>query len=379
MKIAKNALFVLISLSLLICFVSCSNGKQPEKTDSENDSSQQTESSQDQNDFFAQANLYEQILETTDVKCQHRNRGYYNFLHKSGNYIFYMTMEENSCLMSLNINTGETNQIAYVDVDVNNPIQYSSDKLTFNGSESGYAMQLLQYDIASEKLSIADKESNTMSEEETLYLYEQLTDFFRENVNEELQIYEDNVFRTDNDLYIFIDEYGVYKLDENNKPIQVSQYPADNYIIYNTEQKIIYQDNAIYYRAAAPHNDLIIKLENGKETIIKTADELQSKDINFTGSLISNTLAIRNDEVWYELSDERIGSNKVKYYINYIACVDENGNIKNIFNIGEPDLISFDDGYIYCYGLMNQEVALENDTERIYGFFRVKIDDTKVN
>ena len=139
MKIAKNALFVLISLSLLICFVSCSNGKQPEKTDSENDSSQQTESSQDQNDFFAQANLYEQILETTDVKCQHRNRGYYNFLHKSGNYIFYMTMEENSCLMSLNISevyqskeqlweencTDSCHDTAY-DTDVSNRVKHST-------------------------------------------------------------------------------------------------------------------------------------------------------------------------------------------------------------------------------------------------------------
>lgn len=304
MKTTKFALSMLMSVILLLSFVSCSNDNQQNgTTDVENKSSQLTDNTQNQKDFSEKANSYELILETTDVKCQHTNSGYYNFLHKSGNYIFYMTLKENSCLMSLNINTGETKQIAYVDVDANNPIQCSSDKLTFNGSESGYNMQLLQYDIASEKLSVADKESNTMFEEETLY--EELTDFFRENVNEELHIYEDNVFRTDNDLYIFIDEYGVYKLDENNKPIQVSQYPADNYIIYNTEQKIIYQDNAIYYRAAAPHNDLIIKLENGTETIIKTADELQSKDINFTGSLISNTLAIRNDKVWYELSDER--------------------------------------------------------------------------
>lgn len=378
MKTTKFALSILMSVVLLLSFVSCSNDNQQNgTTDVESKSSQLTDNTQNQKDFSEKANSYELILETTDVKCQHTNSGYYNFLHKSGNYIFYMTLKENSCLMSLNINTGETKQIAYVDVDANNPIQCSSDKLTFNGSESGYNMQLLQYDIASEKLSVADKESNTMFEEETLY--EELTDFFRENVNEELHIYEDNVFRTDNDLYIFIDEYGVYKLDENNKPIQVSQYPADNYIIYNTEQKIIYQDNAIYYRAAAPHNDLIVKLENGTETIIKTTDELQSKDINFTGSLISNTLAIRNDKVWYELSDERKNSNKVKYYINYLACVDENGNIKNIFNIGEPDLISFDDEYIYCYGLMNQEVAVENDTKRIYGFFRVKINDTKIN
>lgn len=393
---AKNIFLMLLSLTMLLSFASCSNDKQTEKSNGKNDSPQQTEDSQKQNGFSVQTNSYELIFETTDVKCQHHNRGYYNFLHKSGDYIFYMTLKENSCLMSLNINTGETKQIAYVDADINNPIQYTSTELMFNGSELGYDMKPMQYDIESEKLSDVNNKINAIDgeidaidnnemdviDESDLSQSIDITEIFRENVDEELYIDEDNIFRTDNDLYVFIDELGVYTIDENNKPIQLSKYPADSYIIYETEQKFIYQDNAIYYRAAAPHNDLIIKLENGKETVIKTADELKSQDLNFTGSLISNTLTIRNDEVWYELSDERyhyVDGNKVPYYITYLACVDENGNIKNIFNVGEPDLIAFDDEYIYYYGWMNQEAGIENGEDQIGGFFRIKIDDTKVN
>ena len=124
MKTTKFALSMLMSVILLLSFVSCSNDNQQNgTTDVENKSSQLTDNTQNQKDFSEKANSYELILETTDVKCQHTNSGYYNFLHKSGNYIFYMTLKENSCLMSLNINTGETKQISYVDVDANNPIQ----------------------------------------------------------------------------------------------------------------------------------------------------------------------------------------------------------------------------------------------------------------
>ena len=153
-NIAKNIFLVLLSFVLLLSFVSCSSNNQSEKTTVENESSQQTETIKNQNDIDNKS-AYELILETDKVKSEYTNsnRGYYSFFHKSGNYIFYMTLDVNSCLMSLNINTKETKQIAYVDVDVNNPIQYSSTKLVFNGSENGYNMQLMQYDILSQKLS----------------------------------------------------------------------------------------------------------------------------------------------------------------------------------------------------------------------------------
>ena len=192
-------------------------------------------------------------------------------------------------------------------------------------------------------------------------------------------------------LYIFTQEQGVYTVDSNSSLVQISQYPADRYIIYRPEQRFIYQNNALYYRAAEPHSDLIIKLENGKETVLKTSDVVQ--DTDFSGSPISGTVAIDdNDNVWSVINssdkvDYIVNGEKRQFYVYYLASVDENGNVKNSFEI-MGDVIAFDDGYLYCYGIVNRStifqqlkagVSIQDTDTPIYGFVKVKIDDTIVN
>lgn len=460
----KNIFLVLLSFMMILNFASCGNEKQIDETDLKNESNKQTENTMNPSDVESQSDLYELILETDKVKSEYTNSnsGYYSFFHKSGDYIFYLSLDVNSCLMSLNINTRETKQIAYVDVDVNNPIQYSSTKLVFNGSESGYNMQLMQYDIVSQKISeikienlgswklsgnslisindekiqyvnLATNEIEFVSTDEMSIPLRVLVDPANEDVfyftaydyNENFYLYSYNVstksFKQSWDLssllndslitptvfmdefcdsehieiinnymYVFTLEQGVYTVDSNGSSVQVSQYPANRYITYRPEKTYIYQNNAIYYRAAEPHSDLIIKLENGKETVIKTSDIV--KDTSLSGSPISGTVAIYNDSVWSVINssdkvDVIVNGEKRPFYVYYLASLDENGNTKNCFEL-MGDIIAFDNGYMYCYGIINRSsifqqlkagASLQDTDDPIYAFVRVKIDDTKVN
>lgn len=474
---SKSVFLVLLSFMMILSLTSCGNDKPTDETKDKptdetnvkNESSQQTENTMNLSGVENQSDLYELILETDKVKSEYTNsnRGYYSFFHKSGDYIFYLSLDVNSCLMSLNINTRETKQIAYVDVDVNNPIQYSSTKLVFNGSKNGYNMQLMQYDIVSQNLSeikienlgswkLSGNSLISINDEKIQYVnlttneiefvsmgsdtdemsnfpLRVLVDPANEDVfyftaydyNENFYLYSYNVntksFKQswdlnsllndslitpavfmdefcdsehieiiNNYLYVFTQEQGVYTVDSNGSPVQLSQYPADRYITYRPEKTYIYQDNAIYYRAATPHSDLIIKLENGKETVIKTSEIVQ--DTNFSGSPISGTVAIQNDDVWCVINssdkvDIMVNGVIKPFYVYYLASFDENGNTKNSFEL-MGDIIAFDDGYMYCYGIINRNIifqqlkagiALQDTDDPIYAFVKVKIGDTKVN
>lgn len=451
--IAKKIFFVAIFLVMILSLVSCGEENQTEETYNETVSSEQTDSTENKTDIKNQ-DAYEILLETSGVNCEYLSKGKYYFFHKSGDYIFYTTLDFNPCLMSLNIKTKETKQIAYINATINDPIQYSSTHLIFNGSESGYNMQYLLYDIANEALSIVlqgsssyngkpklvgnrlvflsnnhelcyidlskndeksvcikkveeyeliiDKANDNIfyyNDLDSLYSYDfglqkseficDLDSFIEADLIEHIEVEYDNgsdyVTVINGCLYVFTEEQGVYSVDSNGSPVQISQYPADGYLIYETEQKFIYQNDAIYYRAASPHDDLIIKLENGKETIIKPAEKIQTEnmnlaeDVEFTGLLAYDVQAIHNDEVWYNLIDENVNENNVRTYDNYIAAVDDGGNIKNIFAIEEFDIIAIDDDYMYCYGWLNKEERINNGADIIRAFIKVKIDDTAIN
>ncbi len=407
----------------------------------------------DSNDSVVQAtpqndiqnkDAYEIISEVSAIKYKHLNSGHYSFVRKIGDYIFYLSSDNDTCLMSLNIKTKKIKQIAYVEANYNNPIQFSSTKLAFIGSETGYDMQLLYYDVASETLSkvaqnsfnkglpklsgdylvyatqntaaegsfeircidlktnkekvvytdtserlkvLTDKTSESIFyfvDSKTLYSYDfalqktktvcDLSCLRENNLIQNFQVdYEDRdgyITVVNGYLYAFAGKKGVYTVDSNGKPVQVSQYPDNKYLFYESKEKFVCQNNAIYYRAESPNDNLIIKLEKGVETIIKPSDKLQSDQIEFDGLLSDSVIEIYNDTVWYKIGDRQY---------DYIASVDGEGNIENIFNLDEFEIIEIDDEYMYCYGWVNKAERINNGADVIRAFIKVKIDDTKIN
>ena len=104
--------------------------------------------------------------------------------------------------------------------------------------------------------------------------------------------------------------------------------------------------SAIYYRAENPHSELIIKLEDGKETVINTPSALNTTLINCTDSIKSNVLAINDDGLWCAANDEQYSYDEKGSRITstnyYLLCIDSDGDIKNAVGMEKTEIIAID-------------------------------------
>lgn len=381
------------------------------------------------------------LLDASLVKCADSDITY--FLRKIGDSVFYIIEDTSSlCLMSVDVNSSQTKQIAYLD---NSEVQGSSTKLLFKGSESGYDMQYMTYDIASG--AVSKIENGTYSGGYTLVgnyaVYSQYDnggsvkaidlntnginvvysgqgdcDVIADRLSESIFYYTVNgvvyayhidsqsseflfdpeafsqsgvitsgflsFSREDDDnyatfvngkLYAFIKDKGVYTLDGGNL-VMASQYPANQYedVAYEPERRFYCSGSAIYYRAENPHSELIIKLEDGKETVINTPSALNTTLINCTDSIKSNVLAINDDGLWCAANDEQYSYDEKGSRITstnyYLLCIDSDGDIKNAVGMEKTEIIAIDGGYVYCIGRYRDSG---------YGIFKISVEDMKVS